>query len=129
MSNKRMKNTDVDISNVQEDQPVPTPGSEEISISEPIPAEVKSSEGKEETHTPVIYIGPSLVGGKLDQHSIFRNGIPDYLEKDMENCPVIKELIIPVNELAEARKNLMISGTRENALNKMVLHYLGRVQS
>lgn len=126
MSNKRIKNTEVD--NLQEEQTAPALDVVGFSISEGKPAEAKISEVKEETHPPVIYIGPSLKGGKLDQHSIFKNGIPDYLATEIKNCPVIKELIIPVNELAEARKNLVVSGTRENALNKLVLQYLGRVQ-
>lgn len=72
----------------------------------------------------VIYIGASLNNGRLHQYSVFNNGIPEFLKEDIEKCPAIKTLMIPVSELGVARPKLTQLGTVEHTLNEEILKYV-----
>lgn len=55
----------------------------------------------------LVYVGPSLPKGQLKQNSIFvgtRKEIEKELEKVLEKFPLIKNLLVPVSELAEAKE-------------------------
>jgi hypothetical protein len=56
-----------------------------------------------------VYVGRSLPG--LPQYTIFKGGvIPQNVEKMIAEKNAIKHLIVPVNRLAEARRNITIKG-------------------
>jgi hypothetical protein len=65
-----------------------------------------------------VYIGPSVPRGKLMKNAIFtgtREEIEKYLADVLEKYPKIKNLIVPVEELAESREKVSKPG---NAINR-----------
>lgn len=57
----------------------------------------------------LVYIGKTLPG--LPSQTIFRDGVvPAFVQKMAEEKPVILRLIVPVNKLAEANKNIKTNG-------------------
>ncbi|MCZ8520128.1 MULTISPECIES: hypothetical protein [Paenibacillus] len=76
---------------------------------------MKSRKKPAETAAPpqVIYIGPNLPGGRLTQYTVFSDGIPEYLVDLTEAHPEIKELTVPVTELARVQANISTPGTTE----------------
>lgn len=51
-----------------------------------------------------VYIGPSLPNGALKENTVLEGSFPevlDFLSVQVENYPQIKQLIVPVNKLAE----------------------------
>ncbi|MEC2128136.1 hypothetical protein P9G84_03905 [Brevibacillus centrosporus] len=85
--------------------------------TETIASEVESTQetvsGPEEQpkKEQLIYIGPNIPGGFLAQHTIFRNGVPKYLEEIRKRYPQVDTLIIPVAQLLEAQAQLQRKGT------------------
>jgi hypothetical protein len=61
----------------------------------------------------LIYIGPNLPGGRLSKNTVFRGGLPVYLNDLLEQQPSIKDLIVPVSETAAAQEKTQMSGTPE----------------
>ena len=62
-----------------------------------------------ENQATTVYIGQSLPG--LTRYTAFAGGvIPDYVQKMIADNAAIAGLIVPVNELQEARKNIMKKG-------------------
>lgn len=49
----------------------------------------------------VMYLGPEI-GGVVEYGKIFSNGFPEGLKRKMKEMPVIKNLFVPVDQLAEA---------------------------
>ncbi len=62
----------------------------------------------------LIYCGPSLPGGLLQQHTIFKGGIPAYLNGAVEKCPGMKALFVPPAKLAAVAAAIHSPGTLEN---------------
>lgn len=58
----------------------------------------------------VVYIGPSIKN-IVSTGTVYNNGLPAKLTQEIEKQPVIKSLIIPVEELAAAQKELATSGS------------------
>ncbi|WP_260288452.1 hypothetical protein [Peribacillus aracenensis] len=79
---------------------------------------------KTENTELVIYIGDSLKNGKLEQFTVFNNGIPKFLAEDIEKCPAINSLILPISQLGESRQKLAIQGTMEHTLNSQITQYV-----
>ena len=51
-----------------------------------------------------VYIGPSLPNGSLKENTVLEGSLPEVLEflsEQAENYPQIRQLIVPVNRLAE----------------------------
>ncbi|KZL88712.1 hypothetical protein [Clostridium magnum] len=71
----------------------------------------------------LIYCGPSLPNGVLQQYSMFKNGLPEYLNDQFKACPAIKELFVSTTKLNATRQNMEIQGTRENTLLKKIMEY------
>lgn len=66
----------------------------------------------------LVYVGPSLPKGRLKQNSIFvgtRQEIEKELETVVESFPLVKNMLVPVSELAEAKNKVKSSG---NVLHK-----------
>lgn len=53
----------------------------------------------------VMYVGPTI-RGVAAAGSLFKNGLPELLKREMEKQPAIRDLIVPVDRLAEANKEL-----------------------
>jgi len=65
-----------------------------------------------------VYIGPSVPRGKLLKNAIFtgsREEIEKYLADVLEKYPKIKNLIVPIEELARSREQVSKTG---NAINR-----------
>lgn len=88
----------------------------------------KASEiqSKNQKANVLIYCGPSLNRGILQQYSVFKNGFPKHLEEHFNKCPAIKELFVSPDKLALIKTNMQKQGTRENLLFNQVLAYVGR---
>lgn len=59
----------------------------------------------------VVYVGRSALSGRLSQYRIYTNGIPEHLNGLIEQYPFIKNLFVPVAELATARQQLATKGS------------------
>ncbi len=59
--------------------------------------------------TAVVYCGPRIPGIAA-QYQVFIDGLPEQLKAAIEKKPVFGALIVPVAEMAEARKEIN-SGT------------------
>lgn len=68
----------------------------------------KAQEAPQEAQEQVtlVYVGPSLPKGRLKQNSIFvgtRQEIEKELETVLESFPLVKNMLVPVSKLAEAK--------------------------
>lgn len=55
---------------------------------------------------PTMYVGPTIAG-LLPTSTIFQEGkLPDYVVSKIEECPSIKELILPISEVSKARNEI-----------------------
>lgn len=79
--------------------------------------QMRADKAEEEKKT-FVYIGPSLPGGKLKSNKIFI-GTKQEIENEMsgiiEEYPMIRQLIVPVGQLAEKKVKVKTSG---NILHK-----------
>jgi hypothetical protein len=64
---------------------------------------------------PVIYIGPNLPGGRMSAFTVYKNGLPAYVEQLKTETPEIGRLIVPVRNLAQARQRLARHGAEAKA--------------
>lgn len=78
---------------------------------------------KAETVQTLIYVGPSLPGNTLPQYSTFTDGFPIQVKAEMEKCPFIQELIVPVSDLAQVNANLGIKGTKDQVMYEKTLAF------
>lgn len=85
---------------------------------------IKPKVTKVKDSEPVIYLGPSLRNGMLQQFSVFNNGIPAYLAGDIEKCPAIKALMVPIAKSAIARNKLSEKGALEHTLYAQIHQYV-----
>ncbi len=58
----------------------------------------------------MIYAGPT-VPGIVIAGTVFNNGFPEKLKKEMETKKALSMLMVPVSELAKARQELKESGS------------------
>lgn len=66
----------------------------------------------------LVYVGPTLPKGQLKQNSIFEGTekeIKKELEKVLEKYPLAEKMLVPVRNLAEAKRK---AGTAGNIMNK-----------
>lgn len=81
----------------------------------------KKTTAAQEAQTPaeavgsVAYCGPT-VKGIAPRYTVFVDGLPDKLKEKVEQVPLLKALIVPLDKLAEMRVKLEQDGTRENIL-------------
>ncbi|MGG1618231.1 hypothetical protein [Paenibacillus sp. NRS-1781] len=59
----------------------------------------------------LIYIGPNLPGGRLAKSLIVRDGFPAHLDDVAEKVPEIRQLFVPVSELATSKAALSVPGS------------------
>lgn len=61
-----------------------------------------------------IYCGPSLPGGLLQKHTIYKGGIPVHLDDAIGKCPAIKSLFVPYARLQAVTVAVQSTGSLEN---------------
>ncbi|MDF9845563.1 MULTISPECIES: hypothetical protein [unclassified Paenibacillus] len=71
--------------------------------------------------TPLIYLGPNLPAGRLLQSTVFRGGIPAYLEPLLVEQPDVAALIVPVDEMSSAQARIVQAGTPEYVAYQAIL--------
>lgn len=62
----------------------------------------------------MVYIGPDLT--LVPQFSVFSNGVPSYLAREIEKRPVLEQLLVPVKSLSMAQEKLKVIGSKEYVL-------------
>lgn len=77
--------------------------------------------------TRYIYCGPNLTSKGLMQNTVFIR-YPEHLKNILEQCPSIKALIVPINELANIKQNIIKKGTYENSSYNEVLKFISEVK-
>lgn len=71
--------------------------------------------GQKTAEETVVYIGPSFYG-TLQENTAFCGGFSPKVEELTEKHGYLKGLFVPVNMLAEARKELKRPGSEKNML-------------
>ena len=66
-----------------------------------------------------VYCGPTIPG-IAKQFAIYTDGIPDVLAIKAESVPMINNLIIPLNEFPEARRQLNTGSGLIYSMHKQV---------
>lgn len=84
--------------------------------------EVASSEQKEKLPT-VMYVGPSITG-VLKQYVIYKNGIPQRISQLADEIPAVKHLLVPIEHITEAKKQINVAGSALNVMYNKVLVYI-----
>ena len=62
------------------------------------------------TNEQVMYIGPTL-RGVAKSGAVFSGGVPKKLEKLAAKKPIIKNLIVPISGIVQAKKDVDTEGT------------------
>lgn len=73
----------------------------------------------------VIYLGPRVHHIGLGYGMIFRDGVHPALHAAIEACPAIGQLIVPIKQTAEVRKelNFDLAHTMRGTIGKHVAFY------
>lgn len=53
----------------------------------------------------VMYVGPSLER-IVQEGTVFRNGYPEKFKRVLNSYPILQDLIVPVESLAEVKKSI-----------------------
>ncbi|MFY0545455.1 hypothetical protein [Brevibacillus sp. H7] len=77
----------------------------------------------------LIYCGPNLPNGLLNQFTVYRGGLPKHLEQKFEDCPAAKQLFVPVESLSETLQAINTAGSAESVwYNEVKKHFYGGVK-
>ncbi len=71
-----------------------------------------------------MYCGPSLPGGLLQQHTIYKEGIPEHLNAIVEKCPAIKALFVAPAKLQAVTAAIQSTGSLENLRYKEIQKFI-----
>lgn len=77
--------------------------------------------GKQEDS--LIYCGPNLPKGILNQFTVYRGGLPKHLDSYFEKCPAIKRLFVPVDNMAATMQAIKTAGTSESVWFGQVVEF------
>lgn len=84
---------------------------------------VKSAAEKEQS---LIYCGPNLPKGVLNQFTVYRGGIPRHIDSYVEECPAIKRLFVPVDDMSSFMTKAAEPGTSEHVwFSQVKSHFYG----
>lgn len=85
---------------------------------------VMAKEGPPKEPETLIYCGPNLPQGQLNQFTAYRGGVPKHLEKHIEKCPAIRRLFVLPDRLNQVLQAIKTAGTPENVWFKEVETYI-----
>jgi hypothetical protein len=77
---------------------------------------------------PLVYCGPNLPRGILNQFTVYRGGLPKHLGRHLDACPAIRRLFVPPANIDETTKAIKSQGSAESVWFKQVLEYQGGVK-
>ncbi|CAM4111150.1 hypothetical protein [Mesobacillus thioparans] len=69
----------------------------------------------------LVYVGPTIKNGLLQQNSVYRGTLPEHIKKLVKEEGSLAELFIDVKELGEFNRKVNNQGSRENQLFKKAL--------
>ena len=75
--------------------------------------------------TAMVYVGPSLPKGVLNQFTVFRGEFPPHIVTLMGKSESLKNLMVPVSKLSQARKEIMTKGSLLNLYASKVRKEIG----
>lgn len=61
--------------------------------------------------TQTIYVGPTISKFGLIRNQVFLNGLPGHIKALLEEYPAASQLIVPLEELSTALKDVQTKGT------------------
>lgn len=93
----------------------PNPAAE---AKEPVKREAAASK-------TVIYIGPTIKN-VVTANTLYSNGLPKALKEEMTRQKVLKKLVIPVEELADAQRQLATLGSALKTIYDKVITQEGK---
>lgn len=70
----------------------------------------------------VIYAGPTMHRRMMIANSVYKNGLPDSVNRMIEKVPDIEKLIVPVAAYPEVRQEAAKAGTEYNRLYNALLN-------
>lgn len=81
---------------------------------------LKKSAPEKPSNVSVMYVGPTIE--RIVQHStVFKNGVlPEPLKKLIEEAPYVKKLLVPIDALPAAMKELNQKDSALNVISKKV---------
>ncbi|MEH7122110.1 hypothetical protein V7127_02575 [Bacillus sp. JJ1773] len=82
--------------------------------------EAKSVAEKTET---LIYCGPTIKNGELQQYAVFQGVLPDQVKKHKEANVAVSELFVPVKAFSTFREQIKRKGSRESMFFERALEY------
>lgn len=72
----------------------------------------------------LIYVGPSIPGGILQQYTVYKGGMPVHINGLVDKCPVLKQLFVPVDNMAGFVQAASQKGTRENIFYQQAIDFI-----
>ena len=63
-----------------------------------------------------VYTGPNVPRLSLLQYQVYKGGLPASVTLAAKEIPEIMDLIVPVNELEQARRDIARAGSYRNSL-------------
>lgn len=85
---------------------------EVVKAIEPVKEEKVKPATSTDSNEHKVYCGPS-VKGVARQYTVYSGGLPEAVKAFMEAHPLAKQLIVPVNRLADMRLKLETKGSKE----------------
>ena len=79
---------------------------------------------KDEEVSSIIYCGPSLRNNALQQYAVFTNELPIHVKEQLEKCPAINALIVPIGQLNTCVANIGTQGTAEQVMYEQIQAYV-----
>ena len=70
----------------------------------------------------VIYAGPTMHRRMMIANSVYKNGLPDSVNRMIEKVPDIEKLIVPVVSYPEVKQEMATAGTEYNRLYNALLN-------
>lgn len=83
---------------------------------------------QEKSDTPeqpeaLMYCGPNLPKGILNQFTVYRSGLPKHLDEHLKSCPAIARLFVPVERMTATMQLIGTAGTSENVWFEQVVQF------
>jgi len=59
----------------------------------------------------IVYVGASIDRIGLQQFAVYRGGIPEFAQDAVKACPDLAELFVPIEQLNQARRDILRQGS------------------
>lgn len=72
----------------------------------------------------LVYCGPNIPGGALQQFTVFKEALPMYLNEMVEKCPAIAILSVPPDQLQITRNAIGTKGSAANIAYGQIVNFI-----